>query len=150
MSVEVLMPVVSDDADEGVVTAWLVEPGSLVSEGQVIAEAQTEKVSVDVIAPQAGVVERLLVRINEPVRPGTPICLIGEATSPPPPETGAPAPAPEVATGAGAGRAPGPPASPAARRAARELGVDLTSVKGTGAGGRITEEDVRAAARGSA
>jgi pyruvate/2-oxoglutarate dehydrogenase complex dihydrolipoamide acyltransferase (E2) component len=119
-----------------------------VSEGQVIAEAQTEKVSVDVTAPQGGVVERLLVGINEPVRPGTPICLIGEEASPAAPKPGAPpAVAEEVA---GTGRTPVRPASPAARRAARELGVDLSSVEGTGAGGRITEEDVRAAARGSA
>jgi pyruvate/2-oxoglutarate dehydrogenase complex dihydrolipoamide acyltransferase (E2) component len=142
--VDVLMPVVSTDADEGVVTAWLVEAGSRVSEGQVIAEAQTEKVSVDVTAPQAGVVERLLVAINEPVRPGTPICVIGDAA---PPARAEPE-AVERAAGAAGPSAPAarPAASPAARRVARDLGVDLASVEGSGAGGRITEEDVRAAA----
>ncbi len=137
------MPVIDVEGEEAVVTAWLVDEGTRVKPAQLIAEVQAEKVSVDVEAPAAGVV-RGLVPINQPVAQGSSICRIEEdseevvAPTPPPSATsqpsGAPAAAPPVA------------ASPAARRLARELGISLERVSGSGPGGRITESDVRAAA----
>jgi len=122
--VEVRMPVLTDSGEDGVVTAWFVDDGAEIQEGALLAEVQVEKVADEVHAPAAGVV-RDLVAINEPVAQGAPICRIV----------------------AGAAKAPPRPvASPAARRRARELGVDLATVSGSGPGGRITEADVERAA----
>jgi pyruvate dehydrogenase E2 component (dihydrolipoamide acetyltransferase) len=132
VAVEVLLPVISAAGDEAVVTAWLVDEGTRVKAGQLIAEMQAEKVATDVYAPADGVVTGL-VAVMTPVPQGSVICRIEE------PEVGAePAKTPQ----------PGPPiASPAARRLAGEMGIDLAGVTGSGPGGRITEDDVAAASR---
>jgi pyruvate dehydrogenase E2 component (dihydrolipoamide acetyltransferase) len=140
MTIEVLMPIITEAGEDGVVTAWLVDEGSRVAADQLIAEVQAEKVAEEVHAPGVGMV-RGLVAINEPVPQGTPICRldeVGDEAEAVPPPAAAPA---EVT-----GEAPRVLASPVAKRLARELGVDLTSVAGTGPGGRIVETDVRAAA----
>lgn len=137
MAVEVPMPVVTEAGEEAVVTAWMVDEGASVREGALIAEVQAEKVADQVYAPADGIV-RGLVAINQPVAQGSPICRIDESG--------------EVrASGETSGPSPAPPrervaASPAARRLARELGVDLAAVPGSGPAGRVTEADVRAAA----
>jgi pyruvate/2-oxoglutarate dehydrogenase complex dihydrolipoamide acyltransferase (E2) component len=137
VTIDVLMPVITEAGDDGVVTAWFVDEGSAVAEGRLIAEVQAEKVSDDVLAPGDGVL-RDLVPVNQPVPQGQRICVIDtEAVTDALPAAGAPAPAAK-----GERRIV---ASPAAKRVARELGVDLSLLAGTGPGGRITEDDVRAA-----
>lgn len=127
---DVTMPVITGEGEDGVVTAWFVDEGQACTEGSLIAEVQAEKTAEQVHAPAAGhVVDR--VGINDPVPQGRPICRIVDQPPPPSPDEG---PA---------------PASPAARRLARELGVDLAAVRGSGPGGRITETDVRSAAGGA-
>jgi pyruvate dehydrogenase E2 component (dihydrolipoamide acetyltransferase) len=133
------MPVITESGEDGVVTAWLVDEGSRVTTAQLIAEVQAEKVAQDVHAPNDGIV-RGLVGINQPVPQGAVICSVfGEDELEPPPVSAAPAPAAAVPSSA----APRVTASPSAKRVARELGIDLTTVTGTGPGGRITEADVR-------
>jgi pyruvate dehydrogenase E2 component (dihydrolipoamide acetyltransferase) len=146
MRQEILMPTLSEDAEEGVVVAWFVVPGAAVREGDRVAEVQVEKVSAEVHAPAGGRVAEILAAQGEVVRQGAPIGVI---------EVGAAAQVPvgDVAPGPGAAApAPGapPPASPSARRLARELGVDIATVVGSGAGGRIVEADVQAAVSGAA
>ncbi len=143
MPTDVLMPLIGEDEDEeGVVTAWLVDDGERVDVGQLIATVQVEKVAADVEAPVAGVV-RGRVELNEPVRQGAPICTIHDGA-------GEVAPSPGERSEGTVERRPEPPArvvaSPAAKRVARELGVDLATVRGTGPDGRITEADVQDAA----
>ncbi|MDH3500426.1 MAG: lipoyl domain-containing protein [Acidimicrobiia bacterium] len=75
MAIEVLMPFITDGGEEGVVTAWMVDEGSSVATGALIAEVQVEKVSQDVLAPVDGVVIGL-VPINHPTAQGAPICRI--------------------------------------------------------------------------
>jgi pyruvate/2-oxoglutarate dehydrogenase complex dihydrolipoamide acyltransferase (E2) component len=144
MSMDVTMPVITGEGEDGVVTAWFVDEGQACAEGQLIAEVQAEKTADEVRAPSAGyVVDR--VGINDPVPQGRPICRIVDQVTPPGPAAG-------DGPGSAAG-APAPPpvaASPAAKRLARELGVDIASVSGTGPGGRITEADVHAASAGHA
>lgn len=134
------MPVITDSGDDGVVTAWFVDEGSTVEVDQLIAEVQAEKVAEDVFSPGDGVV-RGLVAFNEPVLQGSPICTLfdlGEAQVP-------------TATASQDEKAPSTEAtsrvvaSPSAKRVARELGVELMTVIGTGPAGRITEADVRSA-----
>lgn len=134
---EVPMPIVTEAGDDAVVTAWFVADGDAVEEGQLIAEVQAEKVAQDVESPTAGMVEGC-VEINHPVPQGDPICRVVPGVE------GATAEPPAV--GVVEARPERRPASPAARRVARERGVDLATVDGSGPGGRITEQDVLAAA----
>lgn len=141
MDLEVLMPVITASGEEAVVTAWFVDEGGSCSEGQLLAEVQAEKISSEVEAPGTGyVVDR--VAVNESVAQGSPICRITETMEA----------AQAVPTAAAEGReqASRVAASPSAKRVARELGVDLTMVSGTGPDGRITETDVRTVAETSA
>lgn len=140
MDVDVLMPVITASGEEAVVTAWFVDEGGHCATGQLIAEVQAEKVSADVEATAAGrVVQR--VEVNQPVPQGNPICRITDSAEGPSHVPPPAAPAALEPTVAGKPVA----ASPAAKRLARELGVDLTDVVGSGPGGRITESDVRQA-----
>lgn len=132
------MPVVTASGEEAVVTAWFVDEGGSCNEGQLIAEVQAEKISAEVEAPRTGVVVDR-VGVNVPVPQGEPICRIVESI------TGTATPPGTPATTVGS-EPPRGAASPAAKRMARELGVELGAVSGTGPGGRITEADVHAAA----
>ena len=136
-----MMPVVTSAGEEAVVTAWFVDDEQACTAGQLLAEVQAEKVASEVSAPEAGfVVDR--VAIGDPVRQGDPICRIVDSlgvTDASSERTGDARPSPKS----------GVRASPAAKRVARELGVDLNVVEGSGPEGRITEGDVRAAVDGS-
>jgi pyruvate dehydrogenase E2 component (dihydrolipoamide acetyltransferase) len=138
MALEVLMPVITAAGEEAVVTAWFVDEGDPCSEGLLIAEVQAEKVSIEVEAPASGyIVDR--VAVNDPVFQGNSICRIVDSVEKPATVSAAAAADSEAMTSARVA------ASPAAKRAARELGVDLHGVIGSGPGGRITEADVTAA-----
>ncbi|MBX5476388.1 MAG: 2-oxo acid dehydrogenase subunit E2 [Clostridia bacterium] len=167
MDVTVKMPQLGESVTEGTVSAWLKRPGDRVERYESLLEVITDKVNAEVPSPYAGVVKALLVAEGDTVPVGTPICVLeaegeveadasapeshGSATAPSPagaadPGAGAGTATPATgATGPG-GAAPGAPErgrySPAVRRLAREHGVDLTQVRGTGAGGRVTREDV--------
>lgn len=118
---------------EGFVVHWFKDEGQAVKAGELLLEVQFEKVTSEVPAPVDGVLVRILTPRGAAVRAGQPLCLLAAAA-----EADSPAPA------AGAPREVR--ATPAARRLARELGLDLAAVVGTGPGGRIGEEDVRRSA----
>jgi pyruvate dehydrogenase E2 component (dihydrolipoamide acetyltransferase) len=143
------------DLGEGLVEAEIV--GVLVHEGDVIAEdaplleVETDKARVEIPSPMAGRVETIHVRPGETVRVGAVLVTFSDATGAArpapsrPPDDRAQRPRPlEPATPHPGGPVP---ATPATRRLARELGVDLRSVTASGRGGRVTSDDVRAAAR---
>lgn len=138
---EVLMPRLSETTDEGVVVTWFVEPGAMVREGDLVAEVQVEKMSAEVRAPVAGRIGELRIAPGGVVAQGAVLVVIEAAAG-----GGVPAAAVEAAAPAAFAAEPGGPASPAAKRLARELAVDLATVAGTGPGGRIVESDIRAAA----
>jgi pyruvate dehydrogenase E2 component (dihydrolipoamide acetyltransferase) len=150
MATEVLFPHMSDEVDEGVLVTWFVEPGAHVEAGTLMASVQVEKVEQEVYAPAPGQVLELLVGQGDVAGQGAAIARIGAvdevaatAAAAIAPSTGTapqPSPAPEAVA------ATPPTASPAARRVARELGIDLATVRATGPGGRIVEDDVRRAA----
>jgi pyruvate dehydrogenase E2 component (dihydrolipoamide acetyltransferase) len=140
---------VASPGAEGFVVHWFRAEGEPVRAGDLLLEVQFDKVAVEVTAPADGLVARIHAAAGQPVRPGDLLCEIAPSAA----EGGPPAPdPPSPAAGAAApprGDREGSTASPAARRLARELGVDLRAVRGTGPGGRVTEADVRrvAAAR---
>ena len=177
---DILMPALSPTMEEGVLAKWHVKVGDVVSAGDVIAEIETDKATMEVEAVDEGEVTDILVAEGtEGVKVNTPIARLkdeGGAAAPKPAaaksESGKPAPAGHesgqaVATpqGVKSAEAALPPksapapksdggerifASPLARRIAAQNGVDLKSVKGTGPHGRIVKRDVEAAGKGAA
>jgi pyruvate/2-oxoglutarate dehydrogenase complex dihydrolipoamide acyltransferase (E2) component len=151
MAREFKLPDLGEGLTEGEVARWLVAEGDAVSEDDPLVEIQTDKATVEIPSPYAGTVLRILVPEGEVAPVGAVLVVVGdpgESIAQAPPEPG-----PETATaeptvesvpgGAGAGRVQ---ATPLVRKVADELGVDLATVTGTGPQGRITEDDVRAAA----
>jgi pyruvate dehydrogenase E2 component (dihydrolipoamide acetyltransferase) len=131
------MPALGADMESGVVAEWLISPGDAISRGDVVAVVETDKGAIEIEAYQAGVVEELLEPVGARVPVGRPLAVVRA-----PAEGAGPAPS--------APREPPPVrASPAARRAARDRGVALEQVAGTGPGGAVTLADVEAAAAGA-
>ncbi|HEX5148567.1 MAG TPA: dihydrolipoamide acetyltransferase family protein [Candidatus Limnocylindrales bacterium] len=154
MATQLTMPRLSQDMETGIIVEWLKREGDPVERGQVLLVVETDKASVDVEAPEDGLLLRILVPEGSEVPIGAPLAVIGaagESADATPPVAGdAPPQAPaatsivEPPTATTARPAERQPASPAARRVARELGVDLARVTGTGPGGLVGEGDVRA------
>jgi pyruvate dehydrogenase E2 component (dihydrolipoamide acetyltransferase) len=162
MSIDILMPALSPTMEEGTLAKWHVKAGDKVSSGDVIAEIETDKATMEVEAVDEGVVEQILVpEGTEGVKVNAPIARLsgeGEAPAPTPPRAEAEAPpdrpvaAPPPPPEAPGAAAPAPSAraaetgrvfaSPLARRLARQAGVDLTQVQGSGPHGRIVRRDV--------
>jgi pyruvate dehydrogenase E2 component (dihydrolipoamide acetyltransferase) len=167
---DILMPALSPTMEEGVLAKWHVKVGDVVSAGDVIAEIETDKATMEVEAVDEGeVLEILVAEGTEGVKVNTLIArLKGEdgAASPPskpaapasvPPEGGHSAPDKSPAAG-GSTRAAGEGgkstdrifASPLARRMAAQAGIDLSTIKGTGPHGRIVKRDLEGAPTGAA
>ena len=170
---DILMPALSPTMEEGVLAKWHVKVGDVVSAGDVIAEIETDKATMEVEAVDEGEVTDILVAEGtEGVKVNTPIARLkdeGGASAPKPAaksEDAPPAKPQEAAKTTPAAEAPKAAAAPApaapksdsgerlfssplARRIAAQNGVDLKSIKGTGPHGRIVKRDVEAAGKGS-
>lgn len=152
---DVIMPKMGDAMTEGKVLRWMRKPGDQISKGDPIAEIETDKVNVDLEAEDSGVLLEIVVGEGETAAVGGTIAVIGkpgekvEARPKPeaPKPAAEPAPAPAQPARAAPAAAPGRvKASPIARKLAEEHRVDLSTIRGTGPDGRITKEDVEAAA----
>ncbi len=160
----VIMPKLGFDMAEGTLVRWVRQVGEPVAKGEVLAEIETDKATVEVESGFSGVVRQHVVEAGTSVPVGSPIAVIGtadESIAPatltrPGPAGGSPEVKPGVAAGAAALATPVVPepsaatpvrvnASPLARRMASESGLNLSGVRGSGAGGRITRKDVQAA-----
>jgi 2-oxoglutarate dehydrogenase E2 component (dihydrolipoamide succinyltransferase) len=148
--IDVLMPQLGESVAEGTVTKWRVREGDMVAREQPLLDVATDKADTEVPAPTAGRIVKLAVAEGAVVPKGALICQIDEtatkadepakpATALPPAHTPAPA---ATATAPAAA----PLASPSTRKLAREEGVDIAQVQGTGEHGRTTQNDVRRAA----
>ena len=175
---EIRLPQFGMGMQEGTIIAWFKREGDHVAAGEVVAEIEAEKVTEELVATGGGVLQRILVPEGETAAVNELLAVIGPASAVEPDavepdaaeeERGAAAAGERGAAAAGergavaamdpvaSRRAAGPAAAgsprqvtPRARRLAAELGVDLDSVVGTGPGGRVTEDDVRAAATSGA
>ncbi len=174
MPTEILMPALSPTMEEGKLAKWLVKEGQTIKPGDIIAEIETDKATMEVEAVDEGKVGKLLVSEGtEGVKVNTPIATLlgdGESAGVAPAVRSAPAVAPkaEASRPAPAAKAPTPPApqsapkspqprsnghdgservfaSPLARRLAKEGGVDIAALSGSGPHGRIVKRDVEAA-----
>jgi pyruvate dehydrogenase E2 component (dihydrolipoamide acetyltransferase) len=143
---EFKLPDLGEGLTEGEVARWLVSEGDEVAEDQPLVEIQTDKTTVEIPSPAAGKVAQILVEEGKVVPVGTVLVVIGDGAVAASPER---EPSKTAVTG---GQSPGPVsdsrvrATPLVRRLARELGVELEALTGTGPQGRITEADVRQAA----
>jgi 2-oxoglutarate dehydrogenase E2 component (dihydrolipoamide succinyltransferase) len=145
MSTEIKVPVLGESISEATLGQWLKKPGDAVAADEPIASLETDKVAVEVPAPAAGVMGAYIVQEGATVNVGAVIGVIDAGSGAPAAAASAAAPAP-VATAEVADLT----LSPAVRRLVLELGIDPTKVKGSGKDGRLTKEDVVAAAKGSA
>ncbi|MGD9916399.1 MAG: dihydrolipoamide acetyltransferase family protein [Paenirhodobacter sp.] len=148
MTTEIVLPSLSAGMEDAVIAKWLVHPGDRVEPGQVLAEVETDKATMELEAAEAGVVGRLNVATGQRADVGAVLALLlaeGEAL----PEAAPPA-APASAEQAPAPHPPVPdlpgerrhPASPLARRMAAQAGLDLAGAQGSGPKGRIVKIDV--------
>jgi pyruvate dehydrogenase E2 component (dihydrolipoamide acetyltransferase) len=152
MTFDVKLPDIGEGVAEGEIVRWLVQAGEAVREDQPLVEVMTDKASVEIPSPRTGTIAALHAEEGALVPVGTVIVSITVAeaaagTTPAAPAAPAPAAAAAApATAAAAAAAPARvEATPAVRALAKELGVALENVRGTGAGGRITADDVRLA-----
>lgn len=160
MAETVQMPKLGFDMAEGTLVRWVKAEGDAINKGEVLAEIETDKATVEVESPYTGVVARHLVAQKDIVPVGTPIAIIAA----PGEKLEAPTPAPQRAKPAEAAQkptatpaspaqpstpapAPGGPvkASPLARKMAQDARVDLSQLKGSGPGGRIVRKDIETA-----
>lgn len=161
MAVQVVVPNVGESVTEGVIATWLKQPGDWVDQDETVLELETDKVTMEIPAPSAGVIGDHKFGEGDTVEVGATVAEIdesankpaGEAPAPkaevaPEPAKQAPAANPQPAAAAAStsnGKAPNSGdhnATPLAKKIATEHGVDLASIVGTGAGGRIREHDV--------
>ena len=164
MPTTITMPQLGETVTEGTVERWLKQPGDTVEKYEPFVEVSTDKVNSEVPSPVSGTLRELLVQEGQTVATGTPIAVIDDAGSAPleaaaskktsettSQATPSPTPVPKVehsANGHMTGSAAPLPAdalrgtSPAVRRLAREHSVDVRTLSGSGAGGRVTAADV--------
>ncbi|CAH0347278.1 2-oxoglutarate dehydrogenase complex dihydrolipoyllysine-residue succinyltransferase [Bacillus sp. CECT 9360] len=165
---EVKVPELAESISEGTVAQWLKQPGDHVEKGDYIVELETDKVNVEIISDHAGTLKELLAEEGDTVQVGQAIAVVDESgaaggTAPtadaskaaePAPEKAAPAPvstpAPEAKEEAKASNGQKPIASPAARKLAREKGIDLSEVAVTDPLGRVRKQDVESAGKAPA
>jgi 2-oxoglutarate dehydrogenase E2 component (dihydrolipoamide succinyltransferase) len=162
---DVVMPQMGESIVEGTLTKWLKKPGERVERDEPLFEISTDKVDTEIPSPAAGTLSEVLVEEGKTVGINTVVARIdgaGSAAKPAAPVAVAPAAAPpatETSVAAAAVSAPPPapaapveeppaeptgPLSPLVRKMARENNIDLSKVRGTGAGGRISKQDVEA------
>jgi pyruvate dehydrogenase E2 component (dihydrolipoamide acetyltransferase) len=165
MAKPINMPKLSDEMAEGRIAAWLKQPGEEVQAGEVVAQVETEKATLDIEAFEGGTLIGIVAAAGDTVPVGSPIAWLGKSGEKLPPATArpkpvAPAPAPGPSSRLSPSTSvpvpvPGPPttaatrpsparviASPAARKAARERGIDLSAALGSGPAGRIVLADL--------
>jgi pyruvate dehydrogenase E2 component (dihydrolipoamide acetyltransferase) len=161
MSVNIEMPKLSDTMTEGTLIKWHKQVGDTVEIGDILAEVETDKATMEMEAFDEGVVTEILIQEGEKAtigavlavldgEGGTPAASPAKAAAAPPAEAAAASPSPDKpAAAAPAVSTSGErlKASPLARKIAADLGVDLTSVTGSGPAGRIVKSDVQAATK---
>src|SRR5213080_1065011 len=155
MAVDIVMPQMGESIFEGTITKWLKKPGDKVERDEPLFEISTDKVDAEIPSPSAGVLKEIKVGEGQTVPIQTIVGVIDAAGSAAPAAAPAPAapkpsaPAPAAAPVAAALVASGSTgerihSSPLVRRMAKEHCIDLSTIEGTGAGGRISKQDIEA------
>src|SRR6266511_918694 len=156
-AVDVVMPQMGVSVSEGTITKWMKQEGEQIEADEPLLEISTDKVDTEVPSPGSGIVTQILVPEGETVEVGTKLAVIGgeagapaEAQAPSGAESPAPAPAPAPEPAPAAQQTNGDEqdgksfVSPVVARIASEHGVDVSSVPGSGRGGRVTKKEILA------
>ena len=142
MSIKVVVPQIGQSIAEATIVKWFKHAGDTVEKGETLVEIGTDKINTEIPAPESGVVERLIVEEGETVPVLTEIAVIQTGSA-----GGSPAGIAIEPARVESGRVSDPPLqtrhSPLVRRLAQEHNIDLSQIRGTGEGGRITKEDVQ-------
>ena len=136
MATNVLMPQLGESIAEGTIVRWIKQVGESVDRDEPLFEISTDKVDAEIPSPVAGVLSEVRVAEGETVPVDSVVAVIGGTAATPNAADVGSTPAPPAATGV--------QASPVVRKLAREHGIDLATVKGSGAGGRVTKGDILA------
>ncbi len=150
---EIIVPELAESITEGTIAQWLKQPGESVEKGEFIVELETDKVNVEIISEEAGIVQEHLAAEGDTVQVGQVIAIVGSGS-------GAPAAAPSAPVAEAVQKVEAAPvapaatedasgsdrtiASPAARKLAREKGIDLAAVSPVDPMGRVRVQDVEA------
>lgn len=139
MATDIIMPQLGESVAEGTVVKWFIRPGGMIQKDQALLEVETEKVDLDIPSPVTGVLSEIIIPEGGTVPVGT---LLARIESTPPSDVinrvGGVIVRPSQPVSDGDGRY-----SPAVRQLATAHGLDLSHVKGTGTGGRVTKKDVQ-------
>jgi pyruvate dehydrogenase E2 component (dihydrolipoamide acetyltransferase) len=136
MPIEIPMPKLGLTMEEGTVVEWLKAPGDAVAKGEPLFVLETDKLTLEAEAHESGILDQILVPAGATVPTGTPVGLLRQAEEE--------AAAPSTPREAPAGK-PKIKATPVARRLAKQKGLDVGRIRGTGPGGRVTAQDVEEA-----
>ncbi|OGI01784.1 MAG: hypothetical protein A2Y25_05295 [Candidatus Melainabacteria bacterium GWF2_37_15] len=143
MAKEITMPRLSETMIDGKILAWYKSPGDRINSGDVIAEVETDKATMEIESPESGILSEILVHENEVSEVGVPIATLdGKVEAPKreePKVEEKPEPQPEIKAEV---EGVAVKSSPMARKIAQENNIDLSNIQGSGPGGRITEQDV--------
>jgi 2-oxoglutarate dehydrogenase E2 component (dihydrolipoamide succinyltransferase) len=146
---DIRVPTLGESVSEATIGRWFKKPGDPVAADEALVELETDKVTLEVNAPAAGVLSEVLAKDGETVTPGALLGQIAEgdaAAAAAPAKKPAPAPAEPVAAAAAVAEGPARPPAPSAAKIAREQGVDLSGVVGSGKQGQVLKGDVLALA----
>ena len=147
MPIEIKMPALSPTMEEGTLAKWLVKVGDQVNSGDIMAEIETDKATMEFEAVDEGTITQIMINEgSENVAVGTVIAVLTEEDESVDMQTDKPASALAATPVASSD---GPPATPSARKLAEANGIDLNSIEGTGPGGKVTKGDVEAAGGGA-
>ena len=142
-------PELAESVAEATLLDWQKQPGDAVAEGEILVSVETDKIVLEVYAPQGGVLQEILKKEGDSVVSDEPLARIDEtaqaASAPTPKAAKKPQPAPAPAATAAPATSE-PAAMPSARKIAAERGIELSAIEGSGRGGRITKSDALAAA----
>lgn len=147
MAIDISMPQLGESVTEGTITKWHAKVGESITKEQPLVEVATDKTDTVLMAPATGRLARIAVEEGQTVAVGTLLASIEEGVAGDAPAAAAPAPTPAAPAPAASSAAL---ASPNVRQTAREEGVDLSNVQGTGERGRVTLDDVSRAKQGPA
>ena len=147
---EIIVPELAESITEGTISQWLKQPGESVERGEFIVELETDKVNVEIISEEAGIVQEHLAAEGDTVQVGQVIAIVGAGSGAPAAAPAAPvatevvAAAPVAVVEEATSDSDRTIASPAARKLAREKGIDLAAISPVDPMGRVRVQDVEA------
>lgn len=142
MTIEIKVPTLPESVSDATIAKWYKKVGDTIERDENLVDLETDKVMLEVPAPQGGVIEKIMIEEGATVTAGQPLAILNEQATAAAPAPAAPAEAQAAAPTATAAPVSAEDLSPAVRRLVAEKGVDISQIQGSGKSGKITKEDV--------